>query len=149
MLKLSPLISLSLFALESQLNYRYLVMFFTLILLFFAGCCLRMLIFYVILEFRIDTLPCSCQFVSLRCLFLLLFVICEKYFTTLNFIYLFHVPLLSLTNSIHVKLFHLLQKYYFLELNEQVKRIHSLVIMVLTSLDYFVLINQENLSIQL
>ena len=91
MLKLSPLINLLLFVLESFLNSHFLVLFFILILLFFVEYCLRMLVFYVILVFRISIHLCTCRFIFLHCLFLLLFVIYEKCFETLSFKYLFHV----------------------------------------------------------
>ena len=93
MLKLSPLISLLSFVLESFQDSHYPESFFMFILLFFVGCCLRMLVFYVILRFRIGTLLCECRYFALYCLFLKQFIVYGKCFATLNFKYLFHAPL--------------------------------------------------------
>ncbi len=117
-LMLSLLISLLLFVLDSFLNSRFHVLLSMFILLFFVECCLRMLIFYGVLEFRISIPPFLCRYVSLHCLFLFSFVISLKYIITLNFKHLSHVLLEFLLNSIHIKFFRLLQKYYFLGLNE-------------------------------
>ena len=92
-LMLSLLISLLLFVLDFFLNSRFHVLLSMLILLFFVECCLRMLIFYGVLEFRISILPFLCRYVSLHCLFLFLFVISLKYIITLNFKHLSHVLL--------------------------------------------------------
>ncbi len=117
-LMLSLLIGLLLFVLDSCRSSHFLELLSMFVLLFFVKCCLRMLIFYEVLKFRIDIPPFLCLCAASYCLFLFSFVISLKDMITLNSKHLFHVLLVFLLNFTHIKFSHLLQKYYPLELDE-------------------------------